>query len=70
MAKRRIEVNTNNYYWAHGKNPRGYGRWMFEVISDGNGTETVAHTGTYSEAKAEAMKVARKMEAMYITVMS
>ena len=28
-----IEVNTRNYLASHGKEPKGYGHWWFEILN-------------------------------------
>jgi hypothetical protein len=47
---------TNNLWYrlAHGKDPRGYGGWIFEI-----GKKEYWVIGKYSKAKARAVKMAR-----------
>lgn len=45
-------VNTTKYQAAHGKQPRGYGRWAF---GDKAGSKVVFIGGLYSEAKCQAI---------------
>jgi len=41
-----MTINTTKYEFSHGRKPRGYGQWMFEVLgSDGAGAYT---TSTYT----------------------
>lgn len=51
--------NTIAYEGAHGKKPRGWGRWGFEITgTDGNGawlTETVWVTEKLVNARAQAV---------------
>jgi hypothetical protein len=49
-----MRADTNQYVASHGKQPRGYGKWAFEV-----GRETYFFDGFYSEAKKAAFEVAR-----------
>ena len=56
----RYELKTTEYQFSHGRQPRGYGSWAFEIKG---GSETEAKVewfkGTYTEAKAQAIKVAK-----------
>lgn len=47
----RVNVDTNRYMAAHGKKPRGYGHWMFNI--EGGIYEA---NGTYTEALKEAVR--------------
>jgi len=51
-----IEINTNEYQFAHGKKPSGYGHWAFIPEDFG---EKFWCEGKYSDAKREAIKYAR-----------
>ena len=65
----RQTINTSNYRWAHGREPRGRGRWMFEMTTSA-GQEMFCHTGTYTEARTAAFREARWMDATNVRVMS
>jgi hypothetical protein len=54
MSKRAV-FSTTNYEWAHGKKPRGFGRWAF--ISQETG-EVRFVTETFSKAKIIVQKQA------------
>lgn len=54
--------SADNYEWTHGRKPRGFGLWMFEVDVDGE-IELVDERGSYGEAKKKAMKRARFLAA-------
>jgi hypothetical protein len=41
-------VSTRQYQASHGRSPRGYGQWMFELRGAG---EIVTRTGTYTDAR-------------------
>lgn len=59
MAK--IEIFTDTYEEVYGRRPRGMGTWAFFIVST-RGTdfeEPIIKSGTYSQAKAEAIKEAR-----------
>jgi len=51
-----VTVSTTEYEFAHGKKPRGYGRWAFLLAC--NKQDIVFYTGKYSDclkqAKAQA----------------
>jgi len=55
-----METNTEKYEATHGRKPRGYGMWMFEMVgTDGRGSwlrETVRATGTLAMARAAAVR--------------
>ena len=53
----RVQVSTTQFQFAHGRAPRGQGRWWFFGVGDQDGW-CFSFTGTYSEAKAAARKAA------------
>jgi hypothetical protein len=55
MAIRRVTVSTRQYEASHGHKPRGRGLWAFKI-----GERTGFITGTYTEAKNEAIKQAKR----------
>ena len=59
-----MRVKTDKYIFSTGKNPRGYGRWAFEI----NGEE-VFITGNYANAKKQAQTEAKKQGAFEIVVL-
>jgi hypothetical protein len=48
-----IRIDTAQYEASHGRKPRGYGLWIFEI-----GGRTFQHTGRYSEAQEMARRYA------------
>lgn len=69
-------VKTDEYMRSHGKTPRGTGAWMFSIgkgirLPDGQRdyNHTVTFYGTYTIARAEALKEARKHGETSITVL-
>lgn len=50
-----VSVDTSKFVntWGHG--PRGYGHWLFLI-----GGKEYSFSGSYSEAKAKAVKVGNK----------
>ena len=61
----KITVYTNKYRASHGKDPRGFGRWYFEM-PDG---KQVSFTGYYSLAKPQAIAWAKKAGHTYLYVL-
>ena len=49
-----MQVDTTQFQARHGRQPRGFGRWGFQV-----GEETVFEVGQFSDAKKKAFKVAQ-----------
>ena len=64
-----MRVSTGSYRASHGKNPRGYGHWMFHMDTN-RCKEMFFYTGMYSEAKKAAVKFAQEKDARNVTVMS
>jgi hypothetical protein len=64
----KVTVSTAEYRNSHGKEPRGYGIWMFVisgvedvggVISRASKSGWVEFTGTYGTARAKAVALAK-----------
>jgi hypothetical protein len=49
-----MQADTTQFQARHGRQPRGFGRWGFQV-----GEETVFVVGQYDDAKKKAIKVAQ-----------
>jgi len=62
-----IEFNINKYLAAHGKAPKGKGKWMFKV---GNEEFSPSKSMSYADAKKEAAKKAKEKNVTTITVLS
>ena len=56
MKNTKIEFNTRSYVMSHGREPRGYGSWAFDL---GNGP-VFAPASTYTAAKKWAREVAAR----------
>ena len=60
-----MRTNTLKYEFTHGKKPRGYGLWMFEILATDNRgsylTETIGRYGTMAEAKKLAVASMKSM---------
>jgi len=50
-------INTDKYYFSHGKAPRGYGMWIFDI-----GGTTFNYTGNWQKARKAAIKEARRLK--------
>jgi hypothetical protein len=79
----RIEVSRTMYEFAHGHKPRGFGRWLFEIVgSDDRGASTTidgayAAAGTFTAALRQAKERARgearqigRVRSVLVTVLS
>jgi hypothetical protein len=51
-----MEADTTLFQVSYGRQPRGFGRWGFQV-----GSETLFIIGKYSNSKQEAFKIAQTM---------
>ena len=60
-----MTVWTSKYEAAHGKKPRGFGTWFFQI-----GDKEMPIVGTYSEAKKMACQMARQEKVTAIYVLS
>jgi hypothetical protein len=60
-----VEIDTTEYYRAHGEEPRGRGNWVFRI-----GSQTLGHTGAYANAAVAARARAVELGVTRITVVS
>ena len=65
ISLNQIEVKTSSYVNAHGKDPKGFGQWAFQ-IGDSSGWIT----DTYSEAVKVAKRSAQRQGIDRIEVLS
>ncbi len=49
----KVTFTTEEYKFNHGKEPRGFGRWMAEV----DGKDVIEFTGTISQLRAHINQV-------------
>ena len=62
----RIEINTSEFQFAHGRKPRGRGHWAFYMPGD---PEPVFFSPAYSEACRQAMLLAaERFPGRYLTI--
>jgi hypothetical protein len=59
-----IKVKTNDYVNTHGKAPKGYGFWFFQI-----GEQKSHITGNYSEAVKCAKQLAQRQNISQIEVL-
>jgi hypothetical protein len=59
-----IRVDKNKYIGSHGKNPVGWGQWVFKI----KGSEYF-FTGTFAQAKAKAVSKAKELKTFEVIVM-
>ena len=63
----RVEFNTRDYTWAHGKSPRGTGSWAFRMNGE---TVFAPMMQTYAQAKAWAAGEAKRRNCRQVEVCS
>ena len=64
----KIRVSTTEYIWSHGRKPRGWGNWAFQIgaiFAD----SMVFFRGTYNEALKAAMKLAKERKVDVVKVL-
>lgn len=54
MKNTKIEFNTRSYLLSHGRRPKGYGSWAFDL----GGGPVFAPASTYTQAKKWAHSIA------------
>jgi hypothetical protein len=59
--------SADRYAFTHGHRPRGFGQWIFGLGRNGAWTN-FTYTGTYSVAKAAALREARSIGCTDVTV--
>ena len=62
-----IDFKTSQYRFAHGKEPKGTGKWMFKI---GGEEFSPSSSMSYADAKKEAAKKAKEKGVTTITVLS
>lgn len=60
-----IKVDYSQFISSHGKQPKGYGCWMFDLSHD----KSVFFNGTLAECLKKAVAVAKTLEIDRIVVM-
>jgi len=64
-----MRIITNTYFNSHGKAPRGFGGWMFQLESGGIDFKQFYFNGSFSDAKKAAVKDARENGATAVRVL-
>lgn len=59
--------SARDYAFTHGHKPRGTGAWSFTLHRSGSSTQVWCN-GSYSEARAAAMREARSLGCDTVTV--
>ncbi len=59
-----VTVSYFKYICSHGKTPKGYGVWAFDL----GGGEMFFHTSSFAEAKRAAVKEAKRLGVRSISV--
>lgn len=54
----KVEFNSHEYQFSHGKQPRGYGNWGFFFDDEQDVTKAYWSVGKFSEAKKMAVAFA------------
>lgn len=67
----KVRFNTTQYVFNHGKAPRGFGLWMFQIVVGGS-TLTRSSTGcmSYTHAKFEIAAKAKELGATEVRVLA
>ena len=59
INKNQVSINTSEYRFSHGREPKGRGCWAFSYLRDpnfvSNSGEVLWYTGTYAEARKQAI---------------
>lgn len=67
MNRSPVEVVTSEFEFSHGRAPRGFGSWAFEI---GCGREIFwVHQSRFAPARAAAVREARRVGENMVTVM-
>lgn len=56
IAKNQVTIDTTSYRWSQGREPKGRGTWAFS--EERNSDDVLWFTGTYAEARAQAIAYA------------
>lgn len=68
MSGNRINIDTSEYQFIHGKQPGGKGFWIFTLEGGPESGTTVSHYGSYGEALKRAKKKAISIGAHTVVV--
>lgn len=65
-TKGKVEINTSEFQFAHGRKPRGKGLWAFYLPDD---PDPAFFNGLYSEAARQAkVLAAERFPGRYLTI--
>jgi len=63
-----VIIDTDQYFNAHGKLPRGRGGWAFQFRVNGHWTDFVFVYGTYTQARKEIVRRAKSIGVTLVRV--
>lgn len=55
-----VKFFTSLYEMSHGRQPRGHGFWLFGLSPDAQGDQLISAQGTYTQARRDAAREARR----------
>jgi hypothetical protein len=58
LKKNQISVNTSEYYFSYGHEPKGRGAWAFGFCKNPDIKDVLWFSGTYAEARRQAVAAA------------
>jgi len=61
-------LDTNQFQFAHGKQPRGVGLWAFNFVLPGGRQVTLWHNGPFGQAAKLARLAAKQLKAQSVSV--
>ena len=72
LVATKVEVNSDGFQFAHGRKPSGRGGWAFhpDFDVDPSSSEIIWANGTFTEARREAIKLAKARGWDYLSVLS
>ena len=70
VSKKSVRVYTTSYRFSHGKNPRGFGCWCFEIDAPDGSILHRFYTANYGKAKADAISEAAEAGSTSVRLMS
>jgi hypothetical protein len=61
------QSSVRDFEFAHGRKPRGNGEWCFTLHRNGSSTREFV-SGTFTDAKQQAMRLARDLGCDVVTL--
>lgn len=63
-----MKLDTTEYFFSHGKEPRGYGNWFFDFKSSNGAATQKNFVGKFSDAKKSALAYARTISQCWTVI--